>query len=76
MIAGLWQCHIALALFDYVLKLSFSHLVVPGVGWMFLMMTKHVREAVRALSLTIKLREEQSAHICWICPSWTWQAGD
>lgn len=39
-IAGLWQCHIGLALAGYHLLIACSCLLVPCVGLMFLMQTE------------------------------------
>lgn len=36
---------------------AFSHLAVPDVGWMFLMLARLLREAGRAVTLTVELRE-------------------
>lgn len=44
-IAGLSWCHIALALVDCVLMLSFSYLFVPDIYWMILMPTRFLRNA-------------------------------
>lgn len=43
-----WWCHVALALVDCVLTLSFTHLVVPGAGWMFSMPAGLLWKAGRA----------------------------
>lgn len=62
-IAGIWWSHIVLALAGCVLRLAFSHLVVPGIGWMFLMLTGLFGEAGRALGLTMELRVQSLAHL-------------
>ena len=65
-ICGLWWYYIALPLPDVVLILIFSHLVVPVVGWMFLLHTGLLGKADRALGLAIDLRKQQTAHLCWL----------
>jgi hypothetical protein len=37
--------------------LSFSHLVISGVGWMFLMLAGILREAERAMGLMMEVRD-------------------
>jgi len=39
---------------------------------MFLRLARLLGEAVRALDLTMELREEHAALLCWLCPLWTW----
>lgn len=48
-IAGLWWCHIALALFDYVLTLSF----LPGVASVILMAKGLLRNSGRAMEFWV-----------------------
>lgn len=43
--------------------LVFSHLVVPGVDWMFLILTGLLGKAERALLLTMNLRKQQTSFL-------------
>jgi hypothetical protein len=54
-----------------VVSSCYSYLVGTGVSWMFLLLTGLLREACRAFGLTVELRKQCAAHLCWLCPSWT-----
>ena len=63
-IARLWWCHIALALVNCVLTLSFRYQVFPGVVWMILMKAGSLRPfgKVRgAVGQTMEVRVPDSA---------------
>jgi len=53
--------HIALALVDSVFRLTFSHLVVPSVEWMLLMLTWLLGEAGTTLGLKVKLKRQNKS---------------
>jgi hypothetical protein len=59
-IAGLWWFHIALGLVDCALKLSFRHLVFPGVGWMILMVAGFLKKMKRVVVQTLDIRVPNS----------------
>jgi hypothetical protein len=65
--------------------LSFIHLVVLGVSWMFLMSARLLGGTGRAVGLIMDLREQYPVHLwclcprwtlCWLCPRRAWQAED
>ena len=65
-IARLWWYHITLALVDFILRLPFSHLLVTGLGLMFLMAAGFLREAERdkdGISVNRKLPPPHAGHI-------------
>jgi hypothetical protein len=58
-IAGLWWCQTALVLVDCILKVFFTHLVFPGVGWMILMSAELTKKAAGAKGKTMEVTVPQ-----------------
>lgn len=65
-IPGIWWGHVALVLvvFSYP---ALTHLAVPHVDVMFLTLAGLLWEGGRAVGLTVDPREQQVAHLFWLC---------
>ena len=64
-IAGLWWCHIALALVGCVPTLSFRHLGFPGVDWIILMTEGFFRKAGGTMGQPMEVRGPYPAVIAF-----------
>lgn len=69
-IAGLWCCHITLVPVYFVLMLSFRHLVFPGIGWMVLMIARHLGKVGGAMGQIIHFTVSNSAGYASTRPHW------